>query len=244
MKKKELWALIYQKDDYGIVYPFCTLKETFDGDDLSYVYYPRCDIIDLMPEGLLQGIQGLNLDLRKKAYYREGIPSFIRERAPMENREDLQELLAAVGMDYWDPLLYLTRTKKRYWGDDVLVMPLEKKKIRLDQIQNAKGTVEQMRDFLNGLLSYGEVRYGSHLLNREERKLVFYSVYSFFSKMAKPEPFVIKEDPFQMEKDFALFYEQYRDKEIPLDEVLRLTGTSRATFFRKAKIVKAKGLVK
>jgi len=162
----------------------------------------------------------------------------------MENREDLQELLAAVGMDYWDPLLYLIKDKQRYWGDDVLVMPLEKKKIRLDQIQNAKGTVEQMRDFLNALLSYGEVRYGGHLLNREERKLVFSSVYSFFLKMAKPEPFVIKEDSAQAERDFVNLYKMYKNKEISLEDVLGLTSLSRATFFRKGKIVKAKGLVK
>jgi hypothetical protein len=244
MKKKELWALIYQKDDYGIVYPFCLIKQTFDGDDLSYVYYPRYDIIDLMPEGLLQGIQGLNLDLRREAYYREGIPSFIRERAPMENREDLQELLAAVGMDYWDPLLYLTKDKHRYWGDDVLVMSFSSQNISLTEKLINKKDAASLRDFLNKLLSNGVVSYEGHVVQAEEKKKIFSSVYPLLKKVAKPEPFVIKEDPAQMEKDFALFYEQYRDKEIPLDEILSLTGTSRATFFRKGKIVKAKGLVK
>lgn len=57
---------------------------------------------------MFQGIPSLNLDLKKEVYVRENIlPTFILERVPSKNREDLYDLLKSVNLTYIDPIEYL-----------------------------------------------------------------------------------------------------------------------------------------
>lgn len=75
---------------------------------------------------MFQGIPGLNLDLKKEVYIRENIlPTFISERVPSKNREDLYDLLKSVNLTYMDSIEYLCRTKYKYSGDNFFMTYFE-----------------------------------------------------------------------------------------------------------------------
>lgn len=96
--------------------------QEFDEENFQYVISPYWDIVDGLPAGVFQGIPGIDMDLRLKNYYRVNyIPTFISERTPSENREDLWELLESVGLDYYDRFEWLLRTKMRAANDNLIV---------------------------------------------------------------------------------------------------------------------------
>ncbi|MBQ7915981.1 MAG: hypothetical protein IJ315_04250 [Firmicutes bacterium] len=96
--------------------------QEFDEENFQYVISPYWDIVDGLPASVFQGIPGINMDLRLKDYYRVNyIPTFISERTPSENREDLWELLRSVGLDYYDRFEWLLRTNMRSANDNLIV---------------------------------------------------------------------------------------------------------------------------
>lgn len=96
--------------------------QEFDEENFQYVISPYWDIIDGLPAKVFQGIPGIDMDLRLKNYYRVNyIPTFITERTPSENREDLWELLESVGLDYYDRFEWLIRTPLRAGNDNLIV---------------------------------------------------------------------------------------------------------------------------
>lgn len=98
------------------------LLERYDDQNFQYIFKPYWASVDSLPEGLFQGIPGINMDVRKEAYYRVNMtPSFISMRTPGESRADVKELMASVGLDYYDRFEWLLRTESRC-GDDNLVV--------------------------------------------------------------------------------------------------------------------------
>lgn len=96
--------------------------QEFDEENFQYVINPYWEIIDGLPSSVFQGIPGIDMDLRLEKYYRVNyIPTFIAERTPSENREDLWELLEAVGLDYYDRFEWLLRTTMRAANDNLIV---------------------------------------------------------------------------------------------------------------------------
>ena len=96
--------------------------QEFDEENFQYVITPYWDIVDGLPSSVFQGIPGIDMDLRLKDYYRVNyIPTFISERTPSENREDLWELLESVGLDYYDRFEWLLRTEMRAANDNLIV---------------------------------------------------------------------------------------------------------------------------
>lgn len=96
--------------------------QEFDEEDFQYVITPYWDIIDGLPYSVFQGIPGIDMDLRLEQYYRVNyVPTFIAERTPSENREDLWELLDSVGLDYYDRFEWLLRTELRSANDNLIV---------------------------------------------------------------------------------------------------------------------------
>lgn len=94
----------------------------FDEENFQYVISPYWEIIDGLPTSVFQGIPGINMELRLKNYYRVNyIPTFIAERTPSENREDLWEILNSVGLDYYDRFEWLLRTDMRAANDNLIV---------------------------------------------------------------------------------------------------------------------------
>ena len=96
--------------------------QEFDEENFQYVISPYWEIVDGLPASVFQGIPGIDMDLRLKDYYRVNyIPTFIAERTPSENREDLWELLESVNLDYYDRFEWLLRTKMRAANDNLIV---------------------------------------------------------------------------------------------------------------------------
>ena len=96
--------------------------QEFDEENFQYVISPYWEIVDGLPASVFQGIPGIDMDLRLEAYYRVNyIPTFIAERTPSENREDLWEILESVGLDYYDRFEWLIRTPMRAANDNLIV---------------------------------------------------------------------------------------------------------------------------
>ena len=96
--------------------------QEFDEENFQYVICPYWEIIEGLPACVFQGIPGIDMDLRLEKYYRVNyIPTFIAERTPSENREDLWEILESVGLDYYDRFEWLLRTTMRSANDNLIV---------------------------------------------------------------------------------------------------------------------------
>ena len=96
--------------------------QEFDEENFQYVICPYWEIIDGLPACVFQGIPGIDMTLRLERYYRVNyIPTFIAERTPSENREDLWEILESVGLDYYDRFEWLLRTTMRSANDNLIV---------------------------------------------------------------------------------------------------------------------------
>lgn len=96
--------------------------QEFDEENFQYVISPYWEIVDGLPASVFQEIPGIDMDLRLEAYYRVNyIPTFIAERTPSENREDLWEILESVGLDYYDRFEWLIRTPMRAANDNLIV---------------------------------------------------------------------------------------------------------------------------
>lgn len=129
MKKLTTSGFICLEDDYKLVYKIAKI-EYEEGEDgaFRYVFHPFYNVIDMLPDSLFQGIPGLDLSIRQSAYERKNIvPTFIAERTPSENREDLWSLMEESGMQALNRLEWLIRTNKRYSGDRFFVIPYDGK---------------------------------------------------------------------------------------------------------------------
>lgn len=104
--------------------------QEFDEENFQYLISPYWEIIDGLPPSVFQGIPGIDMDLRLEKYYRVNyIPTFISERTPSENREDLWELLESVGLDYYDRFEWLLRTTMRSANDNLIVERKREKRL-------------------------------------------------------------------------------------------------------------------
>ncbi len=123
--------------------------QEFDEENFQYVISPYWEIIDGLPASVFQGIPGIDMDLRLEKYYRVNyIPTFIAERTPSENREDLWEILESVDLDYYDRFEWLLRTTMRAANDNLIV---ERK--RVSQV---------VEEFTSGMLS--ALQYGDKII--------------------------------------------------------------------------------
>ena len=123
--------------------------QEFDEENFQYVISPYWEIVDGLPASVFQGIPGIDMELRLKDYYRVNyIPTFIAERTPSENREDLWELLESVELDYYDRFEWLLRTKMRAANDNLIV---ERRRIE-----------ETVGEFASGIIS--GLQYGDKII--------------------------------------------------------------------------------
>lgn len=116
-------GIIYATDRTGCKYAVSRIDfERYDDQNFQYIFSPEWSVIDAIPSSIFQGIPGLDLALRRERYYRVNMtPSFISERTPSESREDLWELLDAVGLTYYDRFEWLLRTNMRAGTDNLIV---------------------------------------------------------------------------------------------------------------------------
>ncbi len=98
------------------------ILERFDEQNFQYIIKPYWNSVDNLPRGLFQGIPGIDMSLRKDRYYRVNItPAFIGMRTPSESREDVMQLMASVGLDYYDRFEWLLRSETKCGDDNLLV---------------------------------------------------------------------------------------------------------------------------
>ena len=120
--------------------------QEFDEENFQYVISPYWEIVDGLPASVFQGIPGIDMDLRLEAYYRVNyIPTFIAERTPSENREDLWEILESVGLDYYDRFEWLIRTPMRAANDNLIV-----------ERRRTKQVIEKYTTGILSTLQYGD----------------------------------------------------------------------------------------
>lgn len=123
--------------------------QEFEEENFQYVISPYWEIVDGLPASVFQGIPGIDMELRLRDYYRVNyIPTFISERTPSENREDLWELLDSVGLDYYDRFEWLLRTNMRAANDNLIV--------------ERRRTEEMVKRFIPGVIA--ELQYGDKVI--------------------------------------------------------------------------------
>jgi len=130
----------------------------FDDESFQYIISPFWDIVDGLPTNIFAGIPGIKMEKRLPSYYRVNYePVFITERTPSKKREDLWELLEAVGLDYYDRLEWLIRTPMRAANDNLIVERMRDTKEIIDFNHSKKDlnrlqygdevTVDSIQDF-------------------------------------------------------------------------------------------------
>lgn len=175
---------IYAHDGSGKKYAVSGLAyERYDDQNFQYVFTPEWSVIDALPGTVFQGIPGLDMSMRLDHYYRVNMtPYFISERTPSENREDLWELLDAVGLDYYDRFEWLLRSNMRCGIDNLTVersVPARKivfdadsvlpddlqpdDCVMIDSFQSLASTNSQLRRILLRVL-----RSGAHIWDNSE----------------------------------------------------------------------------
>ena len=115
------------------------ILERFDEQNFQYIIRPYWQAIDLLPRGLFHGIPGINMDRRSSLYYRVNMtPTFIAMRTPSENRENVRELMAAAGLDYYDRFEWLLRTETRCGDDNLIVVRKPSDNVRINGLRQSR----------------------------------------------------------------------------------------------------------
>lgn len=230
----------------GLNYNICELIQTSDGESFSYLFIPNYEIIDIIPkEAGFEGIQGLDLSIKKEQYFREGIPTFISERVEPQNREYLDELLKSLDLKYYDPLEILLKSKKVYSGDTLFVTPkIEEKEINIEykKITNNYLTIKTI---LDNIVTNNKVTINNQSTDAKTIFELLYPIYeNLYDKKIKeqikatnnrktykgrPRSVINKEE-------FRQIYNLYLNKEIKLNDALKILNISRSTFIRTAKL--------
>lgn len=196
MNEHHTKAYIYVNDAYNIKYIVSTIEQIINEDEsISYVFTPNYSVIDFLSSNFFQGIPGLNLNLRKKTYTRKNVtPTFIYERVPQKNREDLWDLLSEVNLDYYNPLEWLIRTDKIYTGDSLSVgpyfEPMNKNKIDdinpydkfkvNDVIHIDKTNFLRLKKLLEITVKNAYLEAGDFIITDENRKLIYSLIYPIY----------------------------------------------------------------
>lgn len=99
--------------------------EHFWNEEFQYIiepYWETIDTLEVMEPGAFLGIPGINMDCRYRKYYRVNhVPAFIIQRTPPRNREDVVEMMEAVGLDSYDAFEWLIRTPYKASQDNLVV---------------------------------------------------------------------------------------------------------------------------
>ena len=116
------------------------MLERFDEQNFQYIIKPYWQAIDNLPDGLFQGISGIDMEIRRSVYYRVNMtPAFISMRTPSESREDVRQLMANAGLDYYDRFEWLLRTEMRCGDDNLIVVRKPMRGVKIYGLSQVKG---------------------------------------------------------------------------------------------------------
>ena len=97
--------------------------ERYDDQNYQYIIKPYWNLIKSIPNGIFQGIPGIDMDLRYDTYYRVNMtPAIISMRTPSESRENVRQLMASVGLDYYDRFEWLLRSESKCGDDNLMIV--------------------------------------------------------------------------------------------------------------------------
>lgn len=184
------------KDKSKIIYALCDLEYIlYEDDTFKYIFRPRYNTIELLDSSIFQGIPGLNLDLMKEEYIRENfVPTFVAERVPQPNREDLQELLEEKGMDYMEPIEYQIRNKRRYSGDKMFMIPfVENKTVSFDDYKEQDSNNALIRRIIEELAIGNNVIINNELIDDTNRKTIYNILIKLYSRSVEANK-IVKEE--------------------------------------------------
>jgi hypothetical protein len=267
MKKKSVEAIIYSKDLLNIKYAVCHLTQThYEDGTFEYVFKPYYQVIELLSPDTFQGIPGLNLDLKQDIYVRENkVPTFIYERVPQENREDLWEFLDEAGLAYMDPLEWLIKTDYQYTGDNLVVyqyMEQDNKpsinniypgqSYKFDSVTDISRTnYQRLKILLEIIVKAANLKAGAFYIDESNRKSIYALIYPLFqaeyNKRRKKQENGInsakKLNKYRGRKKvevsiplLAEIIEKLEEKEMTVDDAMNKLGIrSRSTFYRRVK---------
>ncbi len=253
-------GIICLKDDIGIEYYISDISYTlWENEEFEYVFRPHYPVIDLLDSSLFQGIPGLDLSEKKETYVRKNIiPTFISERSPGKNRENLWQLLEECHMDYLNPLEWLIRTDTKYIGDRLYVNKKTteaKEKNFQEEYRKLKRSVDINRRLLD-LICFGyDVEFDGLRITDENRK----TCYDLLLRIYKKENRYIldrQRTGIQMAKEEGRYYgrkpivihepkleeviRKYEKKRINADEAAEILNISKKTFYRRLKAYREK----
>ena len=184
MNKLISTGMICLKNDLNIEFYVCKITYILNEDEsFKYIFEPNYNVISLLDSDIFQGIPGLNLDLKRKQYIRTSLPVFISERVPQKNREDFNEILSSLNMDYMNPIDYLIKTKMKYSGDNFYVKEFEnKQKIIINKISNKNNTANTNKIILNNITKGNDVIINNLVINDKNRKDVYQTLIYIYQK--------------------------------------------------------------
>ncbi len=184
MNKLISTGMICLKNDLNIEFYVCKITYILNEDEsFKYIFEPNYNVISLLDSDIFQGIPGLNLDLKRKQYIRTSLPVFISERVPQKNREDFNEILSSLNMDYMNPIDYLIKTKMKYSGDNFYVKEFEnKQKIIINNISNKNNTTDTIKIILNNIAKGNDVKINNLVINNKNRKDIYQTLIYIYQK--------------------------------------------------------------
>lgn len=255
MREFTTTGVICTKDKYNFIYKIAKIVYT-EYEDGSYLYSitPFYNVIDMLSPFVFQGIPGIDISIRKTVYERKNItPTFISERTPSDNRENLYELLEEYGMDYLNRLEWLIRSKYRYSGDNFFVKRYDETDKGITINVNSINELVKRTNLINKKL-LEIICYGNNLIssefsindnNRSEYYKLLMSLYvtALNSKKEKQREGIDKckaAGGFKGRKKLSIdevllqsVLSDFTNKIINEEEALKELGVSRSTFYRR-----------
>jgi len=251
MKSIQSNGLICVKNKFNIEFTICKIEYILNIDQtFKYIFTPYYDVINLVDEFTFRGIPGIELDLKKDVYIRDNIvPTFISERVPSLNREDFDEELQALNLEYMDPIEYLIRSNKKYSGDNLYVKPYKERKIiEIKNEESKNNSLGIIKIILHNLAQGNKLYINNSLINNDYStfNMLLYIYEKGYNEInakkqiginnAKKNNIYKGRKPLNIDK--VLFLEQIEliDKKIiTINEALKNLNISKATFYRLKK---------
>ena len=250
-------ALICLKDDLGLEYVVSQIEyKIWKNEEYEYRFRPNYSVIELLSSDIFQGIPGIDLGLRKEEYIRRNqVPTFISERAPSANREELWKLLEDCNMKYLNQLEWLIKTDTKYIGDRLYVRKAEKTDtagvVNIDGLMSSlKRSYDIQRKILENICLGLTVKLDGLTIDDSNRKICYDLLYYLF-KHERKRLRKLQSDGINKAKssgkyrgrqplnvDDTKFYEvfqKYESRRITAERAAELLNMSKSTFYRRVK---------